>query len=102
MLTIIRCGHPLPLLAQGQAVHAMHTQPSLPLCLGTEAGSDDLRRLAPGSRALFFSDGAFEGRGAQGDYLDLRPSFARRVGGILDDVVLLIAEQSIHPHPEPA
>ena len=117
MLTIIRCGHPLPLLAQGQAVHPLDTHPSLPLCLGTEASSDELR-LAPGSRILFFSDGAFEGRDAKGEYFDLQSSFARHLGtphlgavldaivvdldrhchgGISDDVVLLIAEQSTHP-----
>ena len=117
MLTIIRCGHPLPLVAQGQAVQPLNTHASLPLCLGTEASSDE-RRLAPGSRILFFSDGAFEGRDAKGEYFDLQSSFARHVrtpdlgavldaiildldrhcdGGISDDVVLLIAEQSTHP-----
>ena len=117
MLTIIRCGHPLLLLAQGQAVRPLDTHPSLPLCLGTEASSDELR-LAPGSRILFFSDGAFEGRDAKGEYFDLQSSFARHLGtphrgavldaivvdldrhchgGISDDVVLSIAEQSTHP-----
>jgi phosphoserine phosphatase RsbU/P len=117
LLTIIRCGHPLPLLAQGRAVHPVATSPSLPLCLGTEASSDEVR-LAPGSRILFFSDGAFEGRDAKGDYFDLQSSFARHAGtphlgavldaivvdldrhcdgGISDDVVLLIAEQPVDP-----
>ena len=121
MLTVIRCGHPLPLLAQGQVVHPIDSLPSLPLCLGTEASSDELR-LAPGSRILFFSDGAFEGRDAKGNYFDLQSSFSRHVGtpdlgavldrivvdldrhcdgGISDDVVLLIAEQSTAPHSDP-
>ena len=120
MLTIIRCGHPLPLLAQGHAVQPLDTHPSLPLCLGTEANSDELR-LAPGCRILFFSDGAFEGRNAKGEYFDLQSSFALHLGtphlgpvldatvvdldrhcdgGISDDVVLLIAEQSIDPPSE--
>ena len=51
ILTIIRYGHPLPILGQGQAVHPLGTHPSRPLCLGTEASSDELR-LAPGSRIL--------------------------------------------------
>ena len=112
-VTIVRCGHPLPLLAQGHLVDFIDTSPSLPLCLGTEASAEELR-LFSGSRILFFSDGAFEGRDEKGDFFDLQSSFARHVGtadlgmvldgilddldrhcagGISDDVVLVIAEQ---------
>lgn len=118
-LTIVRCGHPLPLLAHRHEVHPIDTSPSLPLCLGTEATSEQLR-LRSGSRLLFFSDGAFEGRDENGDYFDLQSSFARHVdtphlgtvlerilldldhhceGGITDDVVLVIVE---HPLPTAA
>ena len=113
ILTIVRCGHPLPLLANNHRVEVIDTSPSLPLCLGTEASAEELR-LVPGSRILFFSDGAFEGRDEKGDFFDLRSSLARHVGtpdlgaildkilddldrhcagGISDDVVLVIAEQ---------
>lgn len=113
VLTIVRCGHPLPLLAQSHHVDFIDTSPSLPLCLGTEASAEELH-LAPESRILFFSDGAFEGRDEKGDFFDLLASFARHVGaphlgkvldrivddldrhcvgGISDDVVLVIAEQ---------
>ena len=113
LLTIVRCGHPLPLLAQSHHVDFIDTSPSLPLCLGTEASAEELR-LVSGSRILFFSDGAFEGRDEKGDFFDLPSSLARHVGtpdlgtvldrilddldrhcvgGISDDVVLVIAEQ---------
>ena len=113
LATIIRCGHPLPLLARGQDVHPIDVPPSLPLCLDTEAIAEELR-LCSGSRILLFSDGAFEGRDAKGDYFDLQSSFSRHggvpdlgmvleriledldrhcEGGITDDVVLVIAEQ---------
>ena len=113
ILTIVRCGHPLPLLAQFHHLDFIDTSPSLPLCLGSEASAEELR-LAPGSRILFFSDGAFEGRDARGEFFDLHSSLARHVGnpdlgtvldrilddldrhcleGISDDVVLVIAEQ---------
>ena len=113
ILTIVRCGHPLPLLVKNHHVDPIDTSPSLPLCLGTEASAEE-RRLAPGSRVLFFSDGALEGRNEKGDFFDLQSSVARHggtpdlgtvldrilvdldrhcVGGISDDVVLVIAEQ---------
>jgi hypothetical protein len=115
VLTIVRCGHPLPLLAKNHLVDFIDTSPSLPLCLGTEASSEELR-LAPGSRILLYSDGASEGRDEKGDFFDLQSSLARHVGtpdlgmvldrivddldrhcvgGISDDVVLVIAEQPI-------
>ena len=56
----------------------METSASLPLCLGTEASAEELR-LAPGSRILFFSDGAFEGRAEGGEFFDLQSSLARHV-----------------------
>jgi phosphoserine phosphatase RsbU/P len=113
VLTIVRCGHPLPILAKNNHVALIETSPSLPLCLGTEASAEQLR-LTPGSRILFFSDGAFEGRDEEGHFFDLQASLARHVGtldldavldgilddldrhcvaGISDDVVLVIAEQ---------
>ena len=113
ILTIVRCGHPLPLLAQNHHVDFIDTSPSLPLCLGTEASAEELR-LVSGSRILFFSDGAFEGRDEKGDFFDLASSLARHIGtpdlgtvldrilddldrhcvaGISDDVVLVLAEQ---------
>lgn len=112
-LTIVRCGHPLPLLAHGHQVESLDTTPSLPLCLATEVSTDDVR-LVSGSRILFFSDGAIEGRDAEGDFFDLQSSLGRHVGtpdlgtvldrilddldrhcagGITDDVVLLMVEQ---------
>lgn len=119
LATIVRCGHPLPLLAWGQQVHAIDTSASLPLCLGTEAIAEELA-LQAGSRLLFFSDGAFEGRDARGDFFDLQSSFMRHVGdpdlgtvlerilgdldrhcagGISDDVVLVIAERRANSRP---
>ena len=121
LLTIVRCGHPLPLLAHRHDVHPIDTCSSLPLCLGTEATSEELR-LKWGSRILFFSDGAFEGRDEKGDYFDLQSSLARHVdtphlgtvlerilldlerhcdGGITDDVVLVIVENPAADRPGP-
>ena len=112
-LTIARCGHPLPLLAHEHQVEPLDTTPSLPLCLATEVSTEDVR-LVSGSRILFFSDGALEGRDAEGDFFDLQSSLGRHVGtpdlgtvldrilddlgrhcagGITDDVVLLMVEQ---------
>ena len=111
--TIVRCGQPLPFLAQSQEVHPIETCTSLPLCLGTDAVADEVS-LGPGSRMLLYSDGAIEGRDERGDYFDLQSSYQRHVGtpepgtvlelilddldrhcdgGITDDVVLVIAEQ---------
>lgn len=112
--TIVRSGHPVPLIANGQEVRAIDTAASLPLCLGTEGSVEEVP-IALGARVLCYSDGAFEGRNAQGVEFDLESSFARHAGapdlnvaleailadleshcecGINDDVVLVIAEQT--------
>ena len=76
--TIVRCGHPLPLLAEGPDVHPITTHPSLPLCLGTEGVAEDVP-LGTGSRLLLYSDGAVESRSAGGGWFDLQGSFGRHV-----------------------
>lgn len=110
--SIVRSGHPFPLLATRQEVSPIDTAPSLPLCLGTEGSVEEVP-LPSGARILCYSDGAFEGRDAQNVEFDLQSSFARHAGasdvnavleailadldrhcegGISDDVVLVIAE----------
>ncbi len=111
--TVVRCGHPLPLLAEGPDVHAITTRPSLPLCLGTEAIGERVR-LGAGARMLLYSDGAVESRSCDGAWFDLQASFGRHVyadelaavldgvladlerhcdGRVDDDVVLVLVEQ---------
>ena len=111
--TIVRCGHPLPLLAHGHDVRPVATLASLPLCLGTEGVAEEVP-FSPGARMFLYSDGAVEARDANGAWFDLEASFARHVresdvdrvldgvlndleshcnGTIGDDVVLLLAEQ---------
>lgn len=113
LATIVRCGQPLPLLAQSQEVHPIETVSSLPLCLGTDPVAQEVH-LGTGSRMLLYSDGAIEGRDERGVYFDLQSSYERHMGapepgtvleailddldrhcdgGISDDVVLVIAEQ---------
>ncbi len=111
--TIVRCGHPLPLLAEGTDVHPVSTRTSLPLCLGTEGIAEEVP-VRTGARILLYSDGAVESRSADGAWFDLEASFGRHVhadelaavldgvladlrghcdGRIGDDVVLVLAEQ---------
>ena len=110
---IVRCGHPLPFLADGPDVQPITTHPSLPLCLGTEGIAEEVR-LGIGARILLYSDGAVESRSADGAWFDLEGSFGRHLsaaepamvldgiladlrrhcdGRIGDDVVLVLAEQ---------
>lgn len=117
--TVVRSGHPFPLLANGQGVIPMVVSPSLPLCLGTEGISEEVR-VSAGARLLCYSDGALEGRDGDGAHFDLASSFARHVGapdlatvldnvvadlathcegGIDDDVVLVLAEQPTGQSP---
>ncbi len=118
--TIVRSGHPFPLLARGRDVSQIRTTGSLPLCLGTEGIPEDVH-LPPGARVLCYSDGAFEGRNRHGVEFDLGASFARHAaeadlavvldailadltghcgGAIGDDVVLVIAELAPGPGRE--
>ena len=113
LATIVRAGHPPPLVADQHDAHPISTTASLPLCLGTE-GIAERARIPAGARVLFYSDGALEGRDADGTYFDLASSFRRHLlapglatvlegvlddlqrhcqHGISDDVVLVIAEQ---------
>ncbi len=113
--TIVRCGHPLPLLADGDRVQPIDTRPSLPLCLGTDGIAEQVP-VPAGSRILLYSDGAVEARNGDGQWFDLEASFTGHVqhselanvldavladldthcdGAIGDDVVFLLLEQ---PH----
>ena len=111
--TIVRCGHPLPLLAYGHDVQPIATSPSLPLCLGTDGIAEQIPVRA-GARILLYSDGAVEARDAGGQWFDLEASFTRHAqepelasvldavladlaghcdGDIGDDVVFVVVEQ---------
>ena len=91
MATIVRCGHPLPILADGHDIQPIATSPSLPLCLGTDGIAEQVRVRA-GSRILLYSDGAVEARDAGGQWFDLQASFTRHaqestLAGVLDAVL---------------
>lgn len=112
-VTMVRCGHPLPLVVAGGAVTPIQAVGSLPLCMnGTPVVEATF--LPAGARMLLFSDGAFEGRDRQGDQFDLAASLARHAQtaptvvldgiladlehhcarGIDDDVVLVLVEEA--------
>ncbi len=64
----VNAGHPHPLLARGvKVLDDLRARPSLPFGLGTDVAEVGERRLQPGDRVLFYSDGVVEARPAGGE-----------------------------------
>lgn len=112
-LTMVRCGHPQPfLIGPTGDVKALELSGTLPIGLGADGREATTVEVGPGSRALLFSDGAFEAHDAAGNEFDLTGAVRRtaslgpdraldqildalrtHAGGLIgDDVLLLLAE----------
>ena len=85
-LTVVNCGHPVPLVARAGRVEELTTVPSLPLGLG--AAPVPLRdRLGVGDRILLYTDGIIEARDAQQQFVDLREVVGPLASGPLEEVL---------------
>jgi len=114
-LTMVRCGHPQPfLIGPTGDVQALELSGTLPIGLGADGREATTVKIGPGSRALLYSDGAFEAHDAAGNEFDLADAVRRttslgpdraldqildalrcHAGGVIgDDVLLLLAEYS--------
>jgi len=112
-LTMVRCGHPQPfLIGPTGDVQALELPGTLPIGLGADGREATTVKIGPGSRALLYSDGAFEAHDAAGNEFDLAAAVRRttslgpdraldqilealrsHAGGLIgDDVLLLLAE----------
>lgn len=64
----VNAGHPNPLLVRGgRVVGELRAQPCLPFGIGIRISEVGERVLEPGDVVLFYSDGATEARGANGE-----------------------------------
>ncbi|GAB3599487.1 PP2C family protein-serine/threonine phosphatase [Angustibacter peucedani] len=86
-LTLVSCGHPLPLLidTQGRGV-LLELAPGLPLGLGDVYRSTSVP-WTPGTRLLLYTDGLSEARGSNGEFLPIAPLAGRLAAGTVDDAV---------------
>lgn len=67
-LSWINAGHPDPLLVRSaRVVEQLHAEPCLPLGLGITIPEIGERRLQPGDKILYFSDGVVEARPPAGE-----------------------------------
>lgn len=110
--TIVTCGHPRAILAEGGALRFVGAADSLPLGLGADP-APVLVQLQPGARLLLYTDGILEARDARRQFVRLEQVVAplaesgpldRVLGRILaglravvggslgDDLALLVAE----------
>lgn len=88
-LRLVLCGHPAPLLDRNGAVFPVASPAGLPLCLGGDWSASSTP-VSSGDRLVFFSDGAFEGRDADGAQFDLAASVRARHATALDDFVAAV------------
>ncbi|HEX5535245.1 MAG TPA: SpoIIE family protein phosphatase [Actinomycetales bacterium] len=85
--TFANCGHPSPLLARDGALSSIACPPTLPLGLGAEPDSLELR-MKPGDRLLLYTDGLIESRDpSTGEFLHLEEVAAPLASGELATVL---------------
>ncbi len=118
ILTLVRCGHPFPMMAKESRVETIEAGASLPLCLGGEPLAEEF--TIPGkARILFYSDGVTDSRDREGREFNLEESFSRAASAeklgdaldrilsdlrthcanqISDDVVLLLVQVPCEQH----
>ena len=67
---LVSCGHPPPLVVQGDSLVEIGCDPSPPLGLGANPRACSFR-LVPGQRLLVYTDGLVEARDAHGEFVDV-------------------------------
>jgi GAF domain-containing protein/anti-sigma regulatory factor (Ser/Thr protein kinase) len=91
LCTIVTCGHPPAMLAEGGAIRPVGAADSLPLGLGADPTPVTVQ-LKPGARLLLYTDGLLEARDAAGRFVPLEsvvaPLAARgSIDGVLDRIL---------------
>jgi GAF domain-containing protein len=92
MCSIVTCGHPPAILAEGGVTRPVGAADSLPLGLGADPSPVTVQ-LAPGSRLLLYTDGILEARDASREFVQLERVVAPlAAGGPIEDVLGRILE----------
>jgi GAF domain-containing protein/anti-sigma regulatory factor (Ser/Thr protein kinase) len=89
--SIVCCGHPPAMLAEGGRIRAVGAEDSLPLGLGADPAPVTVQ-LAAGARLLLYTDGILEARKPDGDFVLLADvvgplSSAQGLTAVLDGVL---------------
>jgi GAF domain-containing protein/anti-sigma regulatory factor (Ser/Thr protein kinase) len=116
LCSVVTCGHPPAMLAEGGTIRPLGAADSLPLGLGADP-SPVVAQLTPGARLLLYTDGLLEARDVSGQFVQLDSVVAplaaegpldsvlgrilsglrALIGGRLDDdLALVVAEYVAH------